>query len=201
MLDLKRPPEEIPDLIADCTDPGSHTEERQARQAKTTLSYRFAARPFFAWYDMWIGVYWDHSQRLLYVCPVPMLGLRVRVPLEPMRVLAIHVRARLRGWPTTLLFSCVMLALGYLLQYVPNPLAQQHPKLAVPSSLSLPSASVRVRTEDIPEPEPVIVKSIVGLTITPSSLPSVTPSAPPRSSAYKPMPSAYDDLPSTREHE
>lgn len=34
--------------------------------------------PFFRWYDLWVGAYWDHQSRTLYVCPVPMLGLRVR---------------------------------------------------------------------------------------------------------------------------
>lgn len=27
----------------------------------------------FAWYDMWMGAYWDREARILYVCPLPML--------------------------------------------------------------------------------------------------------------------------------
>ena len=27
----------------------------------------------FAWYDLWIGAYWDRKQRVLYVCPLPTL--------------------------------------------------------------------------------------------------------------------------------
>jgi hypothetical protein len=33
-------------------------------------------RFFFRWYDLWIGAYYDRDQRALYVCPLPMLGVR-----------------------------------------------------------------------------------------------------------------------------
>ena len=28
-----------------------------------------------AWYDLWIGAYWDSSKRKLYILPVPCLGV------------------------------------------------------------------------------------------------------------------------------
>jgi hypothetical protein len=33
--------------------------------------------PFFRWYDLWVGAYWDRHTRTLYVCPLPMVGVKV----------------------------------------------------------------------------------------------------------------------------
>jgi len=33
---------------------------------------------FFRWYDLWIGAYVDMANRTLYVCPVPMFGLKIQ---------------------------------------------------------------------------------------------------------------------------
>lgn len=32
-------------------------------------------RLFFAWFDLWVGAYWDRRARILYVCPLPMVGV------------------------------------------------------------------------------------------------------------------------------
>ena len=32
-------------------------------------------RLIFAWYDLWIGAYWDRKKRSLYVLPVPCFGI------------------------------------------------------------------------------------------------------------------------------
>lgn len=32
---------------------------------------------FFRWYDLWVGVYIDQAQRTVYLCPVPMFGVKI----------------------------------------------------------------------------------------------------------------------------
>lgn len=37
-------------------------------------------RPLFAWYDLWVGVFWDRQRRKLYVLPLPCVGVVVEFP-------------------------------------------------------------------------------------------------------------------------
>lgn len=32
---------------------------------------------FFAWYDFWIGWFYDKNKRILYVCPIPMFVIKL----------------------------------------------------------------------------------------------------------------------------
>ena len=32
---------------------------------------------FFAWYDLWVGAYWNRLVSTLYICPIPCVCIRV----------------------------------------------------------------------------------------------------------------------------
>jgi len=40
-------------------------------------AYRIGSitRPIFAWYDLWVGAFWDQAKRRLYVLPLPCVGI------------------------------------------------------------------------------------------------------------------------------
>lgn len=45
-----------------------------------TKEMTMKARVFFAWYDLWVGAYWDRKKRILYICPLPMLVVALEFP-------------------------------------------------------------------------------------------------------------------------
>ena len=36
-------------------------------------------KPFFRWCDLWVGCYWDGNERALYICPLPMIGVKIKL--------------------------------------------------------------------------------------------------------------------------
>lgn len=42
---------------------------------------RWIVRPLFAWYDLWIGAYYDRARGILYILPLPCVGITIeRLP-------------------------------------------------------------------------------------------------------------------------
>ena len=33
-----------------------------------------------AWYDFWVGIFWDSRKRKLYILPVPCVGVVIELP-------------------------------------------------------------------------------------------------------------------------
>ena len=52
-------------------------ERNYPRRKRDTQPSGFRIRPMFAWYDFWIGVFYDKPRRRLYIFPVPCFGVRI----------------------------------------------------------------------------------------------------------------------------
>ena len=35
-------------------------------------------KPIFAWYDFWIGFYWNREKQRLYILPLPCIGIVIQ---------------------------------------------------------------------------------------------------------------------------
>lgn len=35
--------------------------------------------PFFRWYDLWVGIYIDREKRVIYMCFLPTLGIKIEL--------------------------------------------------------------------------------------------------------------------------
>ena len=40
-------------------------------------------RPIFAWYDLWVGAFWDRNSHRLYVLPLPCVGFVIQFGVRP----------------------------------------------------------------------------------------------------------------------
>jgi hypothetical protein len=66
------------------TDDIQRMEARALDDLATAMGERrlgkpFGVHPMFAWYDLWVGAYWDRQGRCLYVMLLPTLGFRVQL--------------------------------------------------------------------------------------------------------------------------
>lgn len=47
---------------------------------KTVRVKTVRVRPYFKWFNSWIGLYYDVKERAIYIGIVPMIGIKVELP-------------------------------------------------------------------------------------------------------------------------
>lgn len=52
---------------------------------------RFDIAIFFAWFDFWIGFYYDRKNAVLYICLVPTVVVRIKI-IEIFQIIGFHTR-------------------------------------------------------------------------------------------------------------
>jgi hypothetical protein len=53
------------------------SDRKLARTFLFTAEDAVKIRPFFAWYDLWIGFFWDQKKQTFYILPIPCFGIRI----------------------------------------------------------------------------------------------------------------------------
>lgn len=70
----------VPDVVANVSISTTMAAEDH-RDAVVRDIARIAPRrvtAFFRWFDLWIGAFVDTRKRIIYVCPLPMIGVAIR---------------------------------------------------------------------------------------------------------------------------
>ena len=55
---------------------GYTTYNPKTKRTRDEPIYRIEG--FVAWYDLWIGLFIDRKKRIAYLCPFPMIGIKIR---------------------------------------------------------------------------------------------------------------------------
>jgi hypothetical protein len=71
LIDPPAPDTQRPDII-------EFVSYGAAQSAVEPAPKRYRWRVSFAWYDLWLGVYYDRARRVVYVCPLPTLLIEYR---------------------------------------------------------------------------------------------------------------------------
>jgi hypothetical protein len=69
-----------PDLSVGSPNDIDHENEIAAKQWRIRP---MTIKPLFAWYDLWVGVFWDAAKRKLYVLPLPCIGIVIQFGPKP----------------------------------------------------------------------------------------------------------------------
>ena len=61
------------------------TKQKEMRIGHIEIGNRVSL--IFAWYDLWIGAYYDRKKRTLYILPIPTVGIKIQFGAKDMKAL------------------------------------------------------------------------------------------------------------------
>ena len=64
------------------TDPQPTPEPEERLSDSLGRKIRRRWRVKFAWYDLWLGAFWDRHQHVLYICPLPCIVIETWKQVE-----------------------------------------------------------------------------------------------------------------------
>lgn len=69
-------------MLAGCKDITCWKTIQGKRESREEVKISF----FFAWYDLWIGFYFDNKSKALYICPIPCCVFKIekRYSISPL---------------------------------------------------------------------------------------------------------------------
>ena len=44
---------------------------------ESSTRFRLKIKPFFKWFDIWVGIYIDRAGKAIYICPIPTVGIKI----------------------------------------------------------------------------------------------------------------------------
>lgn len=65
---------------SDCPTAFCDRNAEHSLAAPAGCAARWSVKPIFAWYDLWVGIFWDSRKRKLYILPVPCVGVVIEIP-------------------------------------------------------------------------------------------------------------------------
>jgi len=73
---------------------------------------------YFKWYDLWIGLFYNKEKRIVYIQPLPMLGVKIEFGTMELKNMTTSQRLKARNTKTLVSYTIKKVALDVLLPQI-----------------------------------------------------------------------------------